>query len=75
MTNKASEKPQREEGTVDTAFSVWANDKDSELDHGVGELDPAMRMIDPQRTIEGPRKTHVNHYRESKTHFQAKIWR
>ena len=30
-----------EEGTVQTAFSVWGSDDESELDKGVGGLDPA----------------------------------
>ena len=30
-----------EESTVETAYSVWGSDEESELDKGVGGLDPA----------------------------------
>ena len=41
MANKISENLKDEESTVETAFSVWGSDDESELDHGVGGLDPA----------------------------------
>ena len=41
MTNKVGENLKDEESTVETAFSVWGSDDESELDHGVGGLDPA----------------------------------
>ena len=41
MANKEGENPLDEEGTVQTAFSVWGSDDESELDKGVGRLDPA----------------------------------
>ena len=41
MANKIGENLQDEESTVETAFSVWGSDDESELDHGVGGLDPA----------------------------------
>ena len=53
MTSKSSENLQDEESTVDTAFSVWGSDKDSELDHGVGGLDPAQQ---DDRPLNGPPK-------------------
>ena len=51
MTNKTGENLQGEEGTVSTAFSVWRSDEDSELDHGVGGLDPAQQDDKP---LNGP---------------------
>ena len=54
MTIKTGESPQGEEGTVSTAFSVWRSDEDSELDHGVGGLDPAQQ---DQKTRNGPPST------------------
>ena len=41
MANKRGENLKDEESTVETAFSVWGSDDKSELDHGVGGLDPA----------------------------------
>ena len=41
MANKRGENLKDEESTVETAFSVWGSDDESELDHGVGGLDPA----------------------------------
>ena len=35
-----------EEATVQTAFSVWGSDDESELDKGVGGLDPAHHESD-----------------------------
>ena len=46
MANKEGENPMDEEGTVQTAFSVWGSDDESELDKGVGGLDPAHRDSD-----------------------------
>ena len=51
MTNKMGENPQGEEGTMSTAFSVWGSDEDSELDRGVGGLDPAQKDDKP---LNGP---------------------
>ena len=36
MTNKVGENLKDEESTVETAFSIWGSDDESELDHGVG---------------------------------------
>ena len=41
MANKRGENLKDEEGTVETTFSVWGSDDESELDKGVGGLDPA----------------------------------
>ena len=41
MANKIGENLKDEDSTVETAYSVWGSDDESELDHGVGGLDPA----------------------------------
>ena len=41
MANKRGENLKDEESTVETAFLVWGSDDESELDKGVGGLDPA----------------------------------
>ena len=41
MANRIGENLKDEESTVETAFSVWGSDDESELNHGVGGLDPA----------------------------------
>ena len=41
MANKRGENLKDEESTLETAFSVWGSDDESELDKGVGGLDPA----------------------------------
>ena len=41
MTNNTVKNPMDEESTVETAYSVWGSDEESELDKGVGGLDPA----------------------------------
>ena len=41
MANKIGENLKEDKNTVETAFSVWGSDDESELDHGVGGLDPA----------------------------------
>ena len=46
MANKEGANLMDEEGTVQTACSVWGNDDESELDKGVGGLDPAHHDID-----------------------------
>ena len=53
MTNKRGENLKDEESTVETAFSVWGSDDESELDHGVGGLDPARH---DDRPLNGPAK-------------------
>ena len=45
MANKEGANLKDEEGTVQTAFSVWGSDDESELDKGVGGLDPAHHDI------------------------------
>ena len=41
MAKKIGENLKGEESTVDTMFSVWGSDNESELDHDVGGLNPA----------------------------------
>ena len=53
MTNRLGENLKDEESTVETAFSVWGSDNESELDHGVGGLDPARH---DDRPLNGPAK-------------------
>ena len=53
MTNKVGENLKDEESMVETAFSVWGSDDESELDHGVGGLDPSHQ---DDRPLNGPAK-------------------
>ena len=41
MANSKVKNPMDEESTVETAYSVWGSDEESELDKGVGGLDLA----------------------------------
>ena len=41
MANNKGKNPLDEESTVETAYSVWGSDEESELNKGVGGLDPA----------------------------------
>ena len=41
MANNEGKNPMDEESTVQTSYSVWGSDDESELDKGVGGLDPA----------------------------------
>ena len=71
MANKRGENLKDEESTVETAFSVWGSDDESELDKGVGGLDTAhqgIRHINGQENArERPALITINHKNISET--------
>ena len=60
------------EGSVQTAFSVWVSDDESELDKGVGGLDPAHHDIDQVNGRENARERPALITIDNKGNFGAK---
>ena len=75
MANKEGANLKDEEGTVQTAFSVWGSDDKSELDKGVGGLDPAHHDINHLNGRENARERPALITIDNKSSFESNVTR
>ena len=75
MANKRSENLKDEESTVETAFLVWGSDDESELDKGVGGLDPAHHNINHVNRRENARERPALITIDNKSSFGSNVTR
>ena len=75
MANKEGANLMDEEGTVQTAFSVWGSDDESELDKGVGGLDPTHHDINHVNGRENARERPALITIDNKSSFESDVTR
>ena len=75
MANKEGANLMDEEGTVQTAFSVWGSDDKSELDKGFGGLDPTHHNINHVNGRENARERPALITIDNKSNFESNVTR